>query len=196
MKVLFLYNNDNVLDFVEWLRAQGNIVDLCSNKLIGDTDELNYKEYDLAISYSYKYILPAKVIENFYGNIVNMHISYLPWNRGANPNQWSILEGTPKGVTIHYINAELDKGDIIAQKIINIDSENDTLASSYNKLNEAIKSLFKEIYPLYPYWQDMKKKALGKGSYHSNKDFQKYRSIISKWDMSISEFLEKANEVR
>ena len=48
---------------------------------------------------------------------INLHISYLPWNRGADPNLWSAV-GMPKGVTIHYINDGFDTGDILFQKAI------------------------------------------------------------------------------
>ena len=43
-------------------------------------------------------------------------MSYLPWNRGADPNFWSILEDTPKGVTIHIMDESIDTGDILYQK--------------------------------------------------------------------------------
>ena len=34
------------------------------------------------------------------GKIINLHISFLPFNRGYYPNLWSHQEGTPSGVTI------------------------------------------------------------------------------------------------
>jgi len=36
----------------------------------------------------------------------------------ADPNVWSFIEKTPKGVSIHYLDAGIDTGDIIAQKLV------------------------------------------------------------------------------
>lgn len=152
-------------------------------------------KYDLAVSYSYCHILPQPVIDRLNGNIVNLHISYLPWNRGENPNQWSFLENTPQGVTIHYLNAELDKGDILAQQLVPMQAGKETLASSYRKLNNAIQQLFQDLYPYFPYWPQMRKRALGRGTYHSQADFTPYAALIATWDMPVAEFLEKARQL-
>ena len=63
---------------------------------------------DFIISYGYRHILKKDLIEMFPRKIANLHISLLPWNRGADPNLWSFLEDTPKGVTIHYIDCSVD----------------------------------------------------------------------------------------
>ena len=68
------------------------------------------------VSYGYRKIVLADVIDKMAGEIINLHISYLPWNRGANPNFWSFIDDTPKGVTIHEMSADLDKGRILCQK--------------------------------------------------------------------------------
>ena len=39
----------------------------------------------------------------------------LPYNRGKNPNVWPIIDGTPAGVTLHYIDSGIDTGEIIHQ---------------------------------------------------------------------------------
>ena len=48
--------------------------------------------------------------------MINLHISYLPYNKGAHPNFWSWVKNTPKGVSIHLISEKIDAGDIIFQK--------------------------------------------------------------------------------
>ena len=54
-------------------------------------------------------------------DILNLHISYLPFNKGAHPNFWSFAENTPSGVTIHKINKKIDSGNIIYQKILDFE---------------------------------------------------------------------------
>jgi len=98
-------------------------------------------EFDWVISYGYRHILKKEHIENSNNPIINLHISYLPWNRGANPNYWSWIENTPKGVTIHAINEGVDTGDIFIQKEVDFNKD-ETLSSSYNKLKKEIESLF------------------------------------------------------
>ena len=67
------------------------------------------KEYDWVISYGYKHILTKEHINLTKNPILNLHISFLPWNKGADPNYWSWVDDTPKGVTIHAINEEIDR---------------------------------------------------------------------------------------
>jgi len=41
---------------------------------------------ELIVSYNYKYIISSDIIYFMKGNIVNLNISLLPWNRGLDPN--------------------------------------------------------------------------------------------------------------
>lgn len=190
MKILFLYNNPVAESLRDWLIEQGNIVICSQNKL--EKDYVESEEFDLIISYTYRYIVSEDVIQCVNGNAVNLHISYLPYNKGANPNQWSFLENTPKGVTIHYMDATLDTGDIIAQSLVSFD-EKETLYTTYNTLNQKMIELFKEIYAEYEFWDGMRKKPIGKGTYHTVKDYQQYADKLSNVREievgSISEFI-------
>lgn len=123
---------------------------------------------------------------------INLHISYLPWNRGSDPNLWSFIDNTKKGVSIHYMDKGLDTGDIIAQKEIEFDIYNETFSSSYERLHLEIQKLFKEI------WNDVKikninpKKQAKKGSYHSSIDKNIYfKSFNFDWNTKIYIFLDK-----
>lgn len=100
------------------------------------------KDFDFIISFGYRHIIKEDIINNFVNKIINLHISLLPYNRGADPNLWSYLENTPKGVTIHYIDKGLDTGDIIIQKEVFDNIETDTLKTSYDRLIDEIVNLF------------------------------------------------------
>ena len=69
----------------------------------------------LIVSYNYKHIIQPEIIVLMNGRLVNLHISYLPWNKGSDPNFWSFIDNTPKGVTIHKIDNHLDTGAILYQ---------------------------------------------------------------------------------
>jgi len=185
MKILGLYNNELALELFQALQKQGHEVILWKEKL--SASWCAEQKFDLAVSYTYRYFILEDVINVLHGNVVNLHNSYLPWNRGADPNLWSIVERTPRGVSLHYVNAGLDKGDIIVQKLV-CDTDEETLESSYLNLHRAALALFQEAFEVYPYWQDMRKKALGKGSYHSLKDGEQMKTVIDSYAMSIKEF--------
>ncbi len=185
MKILCLYNNPCAKELFDWLYEQGNETVLCSERF--DANWCLSQQFDLAVSYTYRYILNREQIEALNRNVVNLHNSYLPWNRGADPNIWSLIDGTPRGVSLHYVDERLDKGNIIAQKFV-MDSNDETFESSYQNLDQAAKELFKEAFRFYLYWREMQKVAVGKGSYHSTKDGMEIKKNIASYDMKVSDF--------
>ncbi len=141
MKILFLGGN-LAKDLAGWLEQQGEYVIYKADRVT--LYDVRHIGPDIIISYNYQYIIPKDIIDSVNHNVINLHISYLPYNRGAHPNVWSFLEDTPKGVTIHYIDEGIDTGDIIVQKEVFLDEEKETLKSSYEKLHMEIQELFKE----------------------------------------------------
>jgi methionyl-tRNA formyltransferase len=150
------------------------------------------KKEDFAISYGYRYILKASEIRFFLRPPINLHIALLPWNRGADPNLWSFLEDTPKGVTIHEITEGLDKGGILLQKEIQF-GPRETLSSSYIRLTEEVETLLKDN------WKALKENRfkptppLRGGSYHRAADKERYRDLLRLgWDTPVSEITGRA----
>jgi methionyl-tRNA formyltransferase len=76
---------------------------------------------------------------------LNFHPSYLPHNRGKHYNFWTLVEDTPFGVTIHFVDEGIDTGDIVFQKRIEKTWE-DTGGSLYYKAQDAMISLFRDNY--------------------------------------------------
>lgn len=135
MKFLFLseVKNEQIVSFL----LQRGKVDWTNEKL-----SLNSaSHYDWIVSYGYKHIISQHIIDALKTPIINLHISYLPFNRGAHPNYWSFKENTPKGVSIHFIDAGIDTGPILIQKKCTF-TKLDTLATSYLKLKSEIEELF------------------------------------------------------
>ncbi len=186
---VFLTNNKNTLGLYEWL-AERYPMTLYSEPLqIGQIMEW---KPDIIISYNYKHIIGEDIIAYMQGKIVNLHISLLPWNRGSNPNFWSFLENTPKGVTIHQINAGIDTGKILYQKECFFDAGKETFLSTYESLNCEIADLFKEKWEEIMTGQFVLKEQEGEGSSHTMKDFKKIKSQIDfEWSDSIAEVLER-----
>lgn len=147
---------------------------------------------DFIVSYRYRHIIRKPVLEKFKNRAINIHISLLPWNKGADPNLWSFLEDTPKGVSIHYIDEGIDTGDILVQKEIGFNNQ-ETLRTSYQKLSELAYQL------LGTYWQEIRAQKIEPqrqseaGSFHYSKDRLKYEHLLRLgWDTPIHELIGKA----
>jgi methionyl-tRNA formyltransferase len=125
---------------------------------------------------------------------INLHISYLPWNRGADPNFWSFINDTPKGITIHYVDKNYDTGDIIAQKEIGF-NDNETLRTSYNKLQIEIQILFKENWDSIKNGTCKRIKQNGKGSLQRVNDKESYIKD-NYFDMRISDLIDYVGDVQ
>lgn len=124
-----------------WLINQGEDVILSKEKLsLPFVQKINP---EIIISYNYIHIIRKDVIDYVKGNIINLHISLLPWNRGSSPNFWSFMDDTPKGVTIHFIDEGLDTGDIILQKEVFFEEKKETFESTYGVLSMEIQKLFR-----------------------------------------------------
>lgn len=94
-------------------------------------------------------IISHDVIERFPFGIVNSHFSLLPRWRGADPISFSILSGDSEtGVSLMVIVDRLDEGDLIAQKQIQLTSD-ETTPSLTSRLIILSHSLLVETLPLY-----------------------------------------------
>ena len=191
MKILYLGPQDCIYNF---LSSKGTVTNT-ENQI----QPSQIKEYDWVVSYGYKHILTKEHINLTKNPILNLHISFLPWNRGADPNYWSWVENTPKGVTIHAISEIIDGGAIFVQKLVSF-NQNETLSSSYNKLKNEIESFFikyfdkiinKEIQP--------KKQQLKQGSIHYKKNFPGVESgdmPVKKLNMTDLEIIDEIEKIR
>ena len=175
-KILFLgYKNCKLHNF---LSSKYTVVQT-ENKITFD----DYRDVDYIISFGFKNIIKKHIIDLFQTNIINLHISYLPYNKGYHPNFWSFKDNTPKGVTIHLINEGIDTGDILIQKEITFSKEEDTLSKTYNKLIKEIQDLFIENCDDILNGNLKPKKQKGKGTFHYEKDLQKHKDLLTKeWD--------------
>ena len=57
-------------------------------------------------------LLPSKIVKN--KKIINCHPGIIPSARGLDSFKWSIYNYIPLGITLHYINEEVDAGQIIS----------------------------------------------------------------------------------
>ncbi len=170
MNILLLGNKARLLE--SRLEKDGHVCSVTEDRITDCSGA------DFIISFGYRHIIPADIIEKYGRRIINLHISFLPWNKGADPNLWSFLENTRKGVTIHRVSEELDGGEILIQKEV-VFGERETLKTSYDKLIEEITALFCDNAGALLSGSLEGKPQREKGSMHKLKDKDKYLRLFS-----------------
>jgi len=186
--ICFLGYSKNKSKLISFLKNKKNI------KLIQLYNKnLTLKEAskaDLIISFGYKKIIKKKILKIVKRPIINLHISYLPFNRGTHPNYWSFIEKTPKGITIHEMDEKIDEGKIIKRKKIHlnklVNSKNLTFQNTYNLLKNEIEDLFINNFDMILSYKYKTFKARGKGSYHKRSDLPKN---FKNWSSNINQYL-------
>ncbi|MDO4413627.1 MAG: dTDP-4-amino-4,6-dideoxyglucose formyltransferase [Erysipelotrichaceae bacterium] len=109
--------------------------------LLKNQDQSFFDSYDLFISLHCKQLFPEYMVKNY--TCINVHPGYNPYNRGWFPQVFSIINKKPIGVTIHLMDAELDHGDILYQKKLEI-YPYETSKDVYNRILETEMELMDE----------------------------------------------------
>ncbi len=103
---------------------------------------------DLIVTCAYGQIIPKDMIDIPRLGCINVHASLLPKYRGASPIQAALLNGDEEtGVTIMYMDENMDTGDIISCKKCKIDPE-DNVGTLHDKLSSLGVELLSETLPL------------------------------------------------
>jgi formyltetrahydrofolate deformylase len=78
-------------------------------------------EAELIVLARYMQILSDQMCQKMSGRIINIHHSFLPSFKGANPYKQAHERGVKLiGATAHYVTADLDEGPIIEQDIVRV----------------------------------------------------------------------------
>ena len=187
MNILFLGPRHNRM--IDFLSRNGDRVHCTDQEITVDSLDVHWA--DFIISYGYRYIIDDEVLILFPNQAINLHISYLPYNRGADPNLWSFIDNTPKGVTIHYLSRNLDAGDILAQKMVE-PTPNDTLRTSYARLTNALEDLFEQVWPKIKNGRQPSKEQPSGGTLHRKRDRKQVEHLLPMgWDTPVTELTGK-----
>jgi len=126
------------------LIAQKYDLSVYQPKNVASKDFINTLEAlkaDVFVVAAFGQILPKEVLSIPKLYSINIHPSLLPKYRGAAPVNWAILKGEKiSGVTIFKMTEEMDAGDIIAAKKVDI-NDDDTALSLGDKLSKVSSEL-------------------------------------------------------
>lgn len=132
--------------------------------------QLSRLDLDYVICVHFPYIVPKEILSLPQIGILNLHPAYLPYNRGWHTPSWAILDGTPAGATLHFMDETTDTGDIVHRKHLEI-SPGDTAHSLYERLKEVEFELFKEAWPrLVSGSYERKPQNRDEGTFHKRED--------------------------
>jgi formyltetrahydrofolate deformylase len=79
-------------------------------------------DIELVVLARYMQILSPRVCAALEGRIINIHHSFLPGFKGADPYRQAHQRGVKLiGATAHFVTTELDEGPIIEQNVVRVD---------------------------------------------------------------------------
>lgn len=179
VSIIFLGLNDVGEEIYEWLTDHENVNVLA---LLTEREQLTLVkklEPDLLICGGFRHIIPSEILEVPEKGAINFHKAYLPYNRGANPNVWSIIEENPAGVTLHYMTEELDAGPVIDRRKVEVKTE-DNARTLYERMEREQVMQFKEN------WDEIKSDQVSKISQEEDKATEHRKSdFVDLWELDL-----------
>lgn len=103
---------------------------------------------DLVILAGFMRILSAQFVKAWEGKMINIHPSLLPNYKGMHTHQRVLNTGdTLHGCTVHYVTAELDAGQPLAQGVLKVNAHDNAIS-----LANRVHGLEHLIYPQVAEW--------------------------------------------
>ena len=165
---------DSIINLCKKYNVQYFDIDVNSNEFIYLIEKNNI---DLIFMLWFPTIVKKQSLKSVNIGFVNLHPSLIPHNRGMHPYYWSIVENTTAGTTIHFIDENIDEGNILFQKEIDV-SITDTGESLYIKNLEETIRLFEDNYEnILNSNYELKEVDNSDGSFHLAKDIKKHSEI-------------------
>lgn len=169
MKMIFMGRKKQSAELLEWTVKQGiDVVSVCTDNQFANSPTAamaiklnipvvsmeeaeeyvnnNPGEIDLVTSYLYWRKIKKPLIEGPNYGCINFHPAILPDWKGCGGYNIAILNKLPEwGVTAHYVNEEIDKGEIIRVDKFSFDYNTATAQSLEKISQEKLVNLYKEI---------------------------------------------------
>jgi phosphoribosylglycinamide formyltransferase-1 len=108
-------------------------------------DAIEYYAADLAVSAGFMRIVDETVVQQFSGRLINTHPALLPSFPGAHAVRDALAAGaTTTGTTVHFIDAGVDTGEVIAQVAVDV-LPDDTEETLHERIKIAERQLLVDV---------------------------------------------------
>lgn len=99
-------------------------------------DLLTETKPDYLLSVHFPHVFKPEALKIPTIGCLNLHPSLLPFNRGRHSYSWAIIDHTPHGATLHWMDKGVDTGDIALQVTVPV-LPSDTTHTLYQRTCEA-----------------------------------------------------------
>ena len=118
-------NHENLREMVEWHNIPFHYVPFpkeAKTEAFAQVEQyMQQYQADFTVLARFMQIIPNTLCDNYPGQMINIHHSFLPSFIGANPYQKAFERGVKLiGATCHYVTAQLDEGPIIEQDVVRV----------------------------------------------------------------------------
>ena len=132
---------------VKEVALKNNIKLFQPNKIREEYKDILDLNPDIIITCAYGQIIPKEILDYPKYKCINIHASLLPKLRGGAPIHKAIIDGYDKtGVTIMYMDEKMDSGDILYQKEIKIEDDDDA-GTLFDKLSKLGSEMIMDFLP-------------------------------------------------
>ena len=145
---------------------------------------------DYLLSIHFPYIIPQAVLDIPKFGALNLHPAFLPYNRGWHTPSWAILEGTPYGATLHWIDAGMDTGDVALQRSVDV-LASDTANTLYARVLAAEIEILRDAIPLLKSFSIPRVPQKGQGTEHIKSDLKRVRRLDLDERLPVREVLRR-----
>jgi len=149
--------------------------DINNDEFVAKLIDLNL---DLIVSYSAPSIFKSELLSVPKKGCINLHCSLLPKYSGILPSFWTLFHDEKEtGATVHYMDDEIDNGDILGQKSVTI-LESDSMLDIIRRTKTLGGSLMLNvIHNIMTDNTEVIKNSVNREKYHSwptDSDFKKF----------------------
>jgi methionyl-tRNA formyltransferase len=188
MNLVFLGMNEAGEEVLEWLKQKENVDVKAVIEEKEGLEKIRELRPEIVISSGFEHTVPKEIIDIPEKGVVNLHPSYLPYNRGAHPYIWPLIENKPAGVALHFMNEGIDEGPVVARKKVE-KRPGDDAESLRNRLMKKQVEIFKDNWDKI-LREEAWEQNLEEGSFHLKSDLDEISDLDLEKKMTLREAID------
>lgn len=168
--------------------GRGRLGSLCHDMIdrlgIGVVGPADYDKASFFVSVHWNEIWTKDQLSIPKEGCLNLHNSYLPWNKGAHACTWAIVDQTPHGATMHWMDEGIDTGDIFHRERLQL-REGESADELYQRTMELEVKVFRDSMKMLLDGKRPRTPQVGIGSVHRKRDFERLVNAVKTSDCVV-----------